>query len=216
MTLKISDIPIISLDLETGGLIPGKHTPLAIGAVVVPNGDNLAKNDTYKITDENSFYVQLEWDTMVIDPQAIRINKLDIINPPGKDGPLGSRSMPTVDGLCVFHTWLMQLNTDNVYVLGMNVGSFDLPMLRSIWQGAGSVVWPFHYRSIDLNSLFFALSKIQNKTFDAVKHEITQIAWTRNGSFAQMKHHALADAWSNVYIWEECLRRFGGYYEVLC
>ncbi|GAF95096.1 unnamed protein product, partial [marine sediment metagenome] len=50
--LQISDIPIISLDLETGGLVPGIHTPLSIGAVVV-SGDN-----NPEITDKNSFYVQ--------------------------------------------------------------------------------------------------------------------------------------------------------------
>lgn len=31
-----------------------------------------------------------------------------------------------------------------------------------------------------------------------------------------MKHHALGDAWSNVYMWEECIKRFSGDCEVLC
>ncbi len=86
----------------------------------------------------------------------------------------------------------------------MNVGAFDLPMLLSVWQGP----WPFHYRSIDLNSLFFALSQIQNKPFDAIKQEITRIAWENSRFHSSQSHHALIDAWFNVFAWKECLRRF--------
>lgn len=215
--IKISDIPIISLDLETGGLIPGKHTPLSIGAVVVPNTDSLLRNNVYEITEKNSFYVQLEWDTVIVDPQAMRINELDIANPPGKDGCFDNCSLPADQGLRWFSDWLSQYTDASIHALGVNVGSFDLPMLRSIWQGPGATPWPFHYRSIDLNSLFFALSQIQNKPFDVIKKEITDIAWNRikqqhtiliNSLGVPKAHHALADAWSNVYIWEECLKRF--------
>ena len=212
--LRISDLSIISLDLETGGLVPGTHTPLSIGAVVVPGGGNLVQNE---ITDKNSFYIQLEWDT-VVTPQAMKINKLDITNPPGPNGTITNRSLPGKEGLRYFADWLTQHhNTDQlIHVLGVNVGSFDLPMLRSIWKGPGATSWPFHYRSIDLNSLFFALSQIQNKSFGAIKKEITQIAWEKNKFPNEMEHHALADAWSNVYVWEECIKRFGGDYEILC
>ncbi len=200
--LRISNTPIVSLDLETGGLIPGKHTPLAIGAVMVPSGD-----ETYEINDQNSFYIQFEWDTVVVDPQALRINRLNIANPPGSTGAIANRSLPANEGLGLFHEWLgRQQLTTSVHALGMNVGSFDLPMLRSVY----SLPWPFHYRSIDLNSLFFALSQVQNKPFDAIKQEITKIAWEKSQFSKEMEHNALVDAWFNVYAWEECVRRFGG------
>lgn len=216
--LRISDLPVISLDLETGGLVPGTHTPLSIGAVVVPGGGNLIQNEIYEVTDKNSFYIQLEWDTVVVTPQAMKINNLDIANPPGPNGTIINCSLPGEEGLRYFADWLAQHhNVDQlIYALGVNVGSFDLPMLRSIWKGPGATLWPFHYRSIDLNSLFFALSQIQNKSFSAIKKEITQIAWKKNEFSNKMEHHALADAWSNVYVWEECLKRFGGDCEVLC
>lgn len=230
--LRIADVPVISLDLETGGLIPGRHTPLAIGAVVLPGGGNLPRDDeSYEITDKNSFYIQLEWDTMVVDPQALRINKLNIANPPGTDGGMTDRSMPAFNGINLFYEWLSQHYTTSVHALGLNVGSFDLPMLKSILNcGPPTGVpfhrtWPFHYRSIDLNSLFFALSQIQNKPFDAIKKEITDIAWDKlqrrhtiltDSLGVPLAHHALADAWSNVYSWEECLKRFGGDCDVLC
>lgn len=210
--LKISDIPVISLDLETGGLIPGKHTPLAIGAVVVPGGGG---GETYEIKDQNSFYIQLEWDTVVVDPQALRINKLNIANPPGPNGIMTNRSLPAHEGIGLFDGWLGRRQfTAPVYALGMNVGSFDLPMLRSVWQTMKSDLiprpWPFHYRSIDLNSLFFALSQVQNKPYDVIKQEITKIAWEKSQFPKEMEHNALADAWFNVYAWKECVRRFNG------
>ncbi len=215
--LRISDIPIISLDIETGGLVAGTHTPLSIGAVIVPRGGNLGIK--HEITEKNSFYIQLEWDTVVVSPQAMRINKLDIVNPPGCHGPMGNCSLPGPKGLRYFADWLgLYRNTSQqVHALGVNVGSFDLPMLRSVWQGL-DISWPFHYRSIDLNSLFFALSQIQNKPFDTIKKEITDTAWDIIGDSLEVPgaHHALADAWSNIYIWEECMKRFNGDCEVFC
>lgn len=204
----LTEMPVISLDLETGGLIPNKHTPLSIGAVVLDHG--------HDVTDKNSFYIQLEWDTLVVDPRALRINQLDIANPPGLDGSFTNLSMPGTDGIKCFSEWLRRHTDKPIRALGMNVGSFDLPMLRSIWPDDGTLKWPFHYRSVDLNSLFFALSRIQNKSFDVIKNQITEIAWERSEFDNKMEHHALADAWSNVYVWEECLRRLEGDCEISC
>lgn len=204
--LKVCDVPVISLDLETGGLVPGKHTPLAIGAVVIPSIDHLLHTDTHKVTDANSFYVQLEWDTIVVDPMALRINSLNIANPPGPNGTIENRSFPATTGLGMFSDWLAQ-HGSSLHALGMNVGSFDIPMLKSIWKNSR---WPFHYRSFDLNTLFFALSHVQTKPFKAIKEEITKIAWEKSPFPKKLEHNALADAWSNLYVWEECLRRFLG------
>lgn len=217
---RLGDVPIISLDLETGGLIPGKHSVLSIGAVVVPISDG---NEVYEITDENSFYAQLEWDTVTVDPRALQINRLDIANPPGRNGGIAIRSLPASEGIRCFYEWLNKIQkrygipVPQLHALGVNVGSFDLQMLRPIWNS--DCRWLFHYRSIDLNSLFFALSNMQNKPFNDIKQEITKIAWDKVRSelaVPQGMHHALADAWSNVYVWEECLKRFGGDCEVLC
>jgi DNA polymerase III epsilon subunit-like protein len=210
--LKISDVPIISLDLETSGLIPGKHVPLSIGAVVLPDD---SCDGTYEVNDKNSFYTQLEWNTVVVDRHALRINKLDIVNPPGETGCIDNCSISALAGLMCFSDWVIKYGgTSPVFAFGMNVGSFDLPMLRSVWQ-LTETTWPFHYLSIDLNGLFFALSNIQNRPFDTIKQKITQIAWDRNTAFVGMKHHALANAWSNIYVWEECLKQFSDY-EILC
>lgn len=214
--LPISYLPIISLDLETGGLMPGKHTPLSIGAVKL-NADHS------EINENNSFYVQLEWDAMVVTPQAMRVNKLDIANPSGSDGLFDECSLPGPQGLRWFSDWVY--NDYDIHALGANVGSFDLPMLKSIWQGPGATKWPFHYRSIDLNSLFFALSDVQNIPFDVIKKEITEKAWSDVRELClstisiislatkieELEHHALYDAWFNVFAWKECMRRFDGH-----
>lgn len=211
--IPISHLPIVSVDLETGGLTPGKHTPLSIGAVKLDADHSVINCD-------NSFYIQLEWDTMVVTQQAMRVNGLDIANPPGSGGLFDDCSLPGPQGLRWFSDWIY--NNRDIYALGANVGSFDLSMLKSIWQGPGATKWPFHYRSIDLNSLFFALSSLQNIPFDIIKKEITKKVWsdvkelhlstmsvmplsTKN---EELEHHALYDAWSNVFAWKECIRRF--------
>lgn len=206
---RVGNLPIISLDLETGGLIPGKHTVLAIGAVVVPIRDGVDGEKPFELTDSNCFYAQLEWDTITVDPQAMRINRLDIVNPPGPNGVWSNCSFPAVIGIRLFREWLNKHSTTPIHALGANVGSFDLQMLKSILDCDSMERWPFHYRSIDLNSLFFALSQIQNRTFRTVKTEITRIAWEKSEFPSDMLHNALADALSNIYVWEECLKQFG-------
>lgn len=207
---RISDLPILSLDLETGGLVPGKHTVLAIGAVVVPTGGGVDREKPFELTDDNFFYTQLEWDTVTVDPQAMRINRLNITNPPGPNGFLTNRSLPAMYGIKLFYEWLSKHYTTPIHALGVNVGSFDLQMLKSIPYIRPTEQWPFHYRSIDLNSLFFALSQVQNRTFETVKREITEMAWGKSEFSSDMVHNALADALSNVYVWEECLKQLGG------
>ncbi|MCK5613408.1 3'-5' exoribonuclease [Candidatus Pacearchaeota archaeon] len=197
----------ISLDLETSGLEIGKHVPLSIGAVKLDVPRDV-------IDDRNSFYVQLEWDSVTVDPAALKVNKLDIVNPPGSAGSFHNRSLPVEEGLHAFTAWLNAtpwLDRTKIVAIGKNVGSFDLPMLKSIWSGPSFVRnWPFHYRSVDLNTLFFTLADIKGITFNEVQSRISEIAWKKQinlfGSNYPAKHHALADAWWNVYAREECIR----------
>jgi hypothetical protein len=202
----VSDTIIISLDLETTGLKVGTHVPLSIGAVKLDRR-------CHSINSGNSFYVQLEWDSVMVDPKALQVNKLDIVNPPGGNGPLHNKSLPAKDGLIAFNKWLDLIPWDGhsrVVAMGKNVGAFDLPMLRSIWnQFDTGMRWPFHYRSIDINTLFFTLSEIMGSSFEDIQTKITEIAWQRVGVLVgpriPSKHHALMDAWWNVYARQECI-----------
>lgn len=204
----IDQITRISLDLETSGLEIGKHVPLSIGAVKLD-----VPRDT--VNGNNSFYVQLEWDSVNVDPKALKINRLNIANPPGRCESLIANSLPVEEGLHAFTAWLNAtpswLDKTKIVVIGKNVGSFDLPMLKSIWSGPSFVRdWPFHYRSIDLNTLFFTLADIEGIAFNEVQSRVSEIAWRKQinlfESNGPSKHHALADAWWNVFAREECIK----------
>lgn len=189
---------IVSLDLETTGIIPGKHVPISIGAVKLDA-------DLDGRVSINSFYVQLEWDSLVVDPEAMKINGLNIANPPGC-GSFDNNSSRADDALSAFSEWL---GDEPVVAMGKNVGSFDLPMLRAVWDHGMERSWPFGYRVIDLNTIFFTISALTDLTFDVVKNRIVHSAWKQTReqhSFARdVDHHALGDAWWNVYAWNDCL-----------
>lgn len=199
------ETPIISLDLETSGLIQGKHVPLSIGAVKV--GLDPSKVDEY-----NSFYVQLEWDSFNCSPAAMKVNGLDLVNTPGPNGEFYNRSLPARKGLQAFRDWT---GTGPWIALGKNVGSFDLPMLKSVCDSS----WQFSYRSIDLNTLFNTISilndddnvKIMKDTIKASALDMQKSLFIKSGitSLAGREHHALTDAWWNVFAWKESLKWLG-------
>ncbi len=214
--IDTSNEHFMSIDIETSGLEVGKHVPLSIGAAIVPF-DYDCGHRPHDISVRNSFYIQLEWDDVIIDPEAMKINKLDLANPPGPYGTGINMSLPAVDGILAFKEWLNKYSPLKIRALGVNIGSFDLPMLKSIWHHSGDPRWPFLHRSVDLNTLFYLLSRLQNRSFDSIKKEISAIAWRNNGlASVYGEHHAFADAWFNVYAWEECLRRLEEGYEELC
>lgn len=204
----VNNLNIISVDIETTGLEVDKHVPLSIGAVKLSMSDEIVSN-------LNCFYTQLEWDSLVVDPKALRINGLDIVDPPGM-GELHNRSLPAKVAIEEFFEWVGStpwLDKSSVIAMGKNIGSFDLPMLKSVWSGpSGKLFWPFGYRSIDLNALFFVLADILNSSFEDVKRDITTKAWEKQRNlFDEMPlkpHHALADAWWNVFAYKECTKLF--------
>lgn len=219
---KINFKRIIALDLETTGLDVGKHVPISIGAVKIDR-------DHSQIEADNSFYVQLEWDSIVVDPKALRVNKLDIVDPPSRDGLFNDKkfllegSMPADQGIHAFSEWLGESDDLPTFAMGKNVGSFDLLMLKSVWSLGLIREWPFHYRSIDLNTLFMVISEITNYQFDEVKERISNQAWAKThhlfeNTFGKQAspHHALSDAWWNVFAWEACIESIKDPGEIRC
>lgn len=200
-------VNIVSIDLETSGLHIGVHAPLSIGAVKL---DLLSSG----YGTESSFYVQLEWDSVSVDPKALQVNKLDIVNPPGKSGVLHNNSLPAMDGIQLFSDWLNDtpwLGDSKIVALGKNVGSFDLPMLQSVWNHGLNRVWPFHYRSIDINTLLFTVCEITGLSFAEISKTISNRAWDMQRHLCGnsiSSHHALADAWWNVFARQECMKYF--------
>ncbi len=199
---------LISLDVETAGLIPGKHHVLSIGAV-----DLKTKED---------FYVQLLWDEILVCPKAMQVNQIDLCNKETRE-PKWEMALSPRDAMVYFYHWLCNLDC-NLYetrALGQNVGSFDLPMLKATW----ALVYPeteppFSYRSVDLNTVVsFGCEKgafgdgaqpsdvkkgIEDEGWDQFRQTYlyTQMKKHYGSNPFFLKHHALCDAWWNVHVWD--------------
>lgn len=185
----INKMNIISLDIETTGLDPDKHNVISIGAV--------------NSIDDDEFYREIYYKDLCVsaDTQAflkIDFNKIKNVQ----------RSEPYI-AICDFNTWLIrQYNYKSVIVMGLNVGSFDLQFIKKLSQSVNSpgTMELFDYRSLDLNSVMMYMSQFSKLYFTDFKKEKTAQAIN---VFKSMKpeiyklgaHHALFDAWFNVYLW---------------
>ncbi len=187
----MDEIRLISLDLETSGLIPGTHVPLSIGAVDLLSGED--------------FYVEFDWPELIVTPDALRINKFDL----SKDGSHPNRVRPS-QAIGLFHTWLRpKKETHKLWAMGMNVGSFDLPMLEPVYMTIPETryTWPFEYRSMGLNSTMMYLSRPEGFwSFRKLMFRYAE-AWLEEFKpeiYKLPQHHALRDAWMNVSVLAEC------------
>ncbi len=178
------DFDIISLDLETSGTKTGEdHTILSLGAV--------------RVSDLEPFYADVRHKSLVVCPEAMRINGIDIT----KVDDTRRMTMHRVDE--AFREWLKSdpfYKEGNRYTLipmGMNVGTFDMDFVRKYLPKSADL---FGYRSMDLNSMIFEEADERGVTFKSVK----QGAKVLGTSFAHAHvpelgpHHALWDAYSNI------------------
>jgi len=195
---------VISLSVKSSGPTPCIHQPLAIGAVAFDTDQINANGDEY-IEESDSYYIQLEWDSVNMDATTMTENQLDIFTPPGPDGPQHHRSFKSEKALEEFHSWLLRLGESQYYALGTNVGFFDLSMLKSVW----TYQWPFYDMSIDLDSIFTCMSLIQNRTYYSIRQKIISRAWVsvKNIYPDAVRHNALYNAWLNTYAFWKCIRR---------
>ena len=173
-------IRLISLDIETTGLDPAKHVPLSIGAVDLASG--------------RDYFVGLEWDELIVDTVAMRINRIDITRsdrdaedkrPFGGSRP--GRTLPAEDAIDEFGLWLNEVrrygSDAEIRALGKNPGSFDLPMLRPTWERFWKRTnlfpgFPFSHRCVDLNSVFVTIAGARGEDANAVRAAVTEMAWT--------------------------------------
>ena len=184
---------IVGLDIETTGLDPDKHQILSIGACTIgENGDP-----------KDIFYRKIEHNDYLISPQAMRVNGIDIRLWFGKD---------MVTTISNFSEWLISQygSTEPIHALGYNVGSFDVQFLKRQYRD----LYPFHYRSIDLNSCLMLLG-IEKVSID--NEGILNAFLEKNVEFNDKLskiigykpclHNAACDAVVNALVWKMLLEK---------
>jgi len=157
---------IISLDIETTGLDPNRHQILSIGACTLDGGIQ--------------FYREVIHEEVTLTMGAMRVNKLV----PWEFQKGDSWHNIQRDLIETFKI------VDGDKLLGWNVGSFDRIFLKKIWEG----LFPFHYRSVDLNSICEFLGK------DAKGFK--KLGMDKLGHIGLNLHHALYDALLAAKVYE--------------
>jgi oligoribonuclease (3'-5' exoribonuclease) len=132
--------PYIAIDIETTGLDPDTCQVLEIGAVL---------NDPDKgLLDCPTFRACVKHEVIKGTPRALQMNARLIEEIANGGGEWPSNACGR------FQKWLLQHlppGDNSLHALGLNVGTFDLPFLNNIdtWPS-----WLFHYRSLDINSMY--------------------------------------------------------------
>ena len=173
----MNDFQIISLDIEASNSDPSTGEILSLAMV-----------DEHMT---NTFYKEVFHEELFLSVEAMRINKLDLFG-------LRLDSLPEAEVEAQAIKWLRPF--DNPKALGLNVGSFDLVYIKTHMPRLFN---RFGYRVIDLNSLFGLMTTLSNSSFANYKADLLfKAANYVRETYKLEPHHALGDAYSNLY----CLR----------
>lgn len=167
----------ISIDIETSGLDPNRHSVLSIGAY---------ERCSNCIEHNFSFYRKLLHPELVVQAEAIKLNKLDLTT--------GDEAREVC---CRFLDWLPK---EPWIGLGWNYPQFDLPFLNKLLKDNNFK--DLGYRGIDLNSLCYFTGADKK----ALKTDAKQRFIMEHG-LAFMEHSALDDAVTSYYCFEALRKR---------
>lgn len=177
------DFDIISLDLETSGDKKETSTILSIGCV--------------RLSDLKPFYADIRHKSLEVTPEAMRINKIDIMQVDG------NTRIPMSELDVLFREWLRsdpfykEGKTYTLVPMGMNVGTFDMEFVRKYISKSAAL---FGYRSMDLNTMIFEEAVRTDVPFKQVKRaaKVLGISYAHAHVPDLGPHHALWDAYSNI------------------
>ncbi|MEX0749060.1 MAG: 3'-5' exonuclease [Candidatus Saccharimonadales bacterium] len=131
---------MIVVDVETTGLVPGRHGIVSIGAVDLTNATN-------------QFYVECcIADNIEIDPGALRVNGFT-------ETEVRDDSKATaVEAVARFIEWSEPIKERT---LGGHNTHFDVAMLQAVVHPS-RLRWPFGFRALDLHSMAYLQMKRLN------------------------------------------------------
>lgn len=147
---------IVSVDLETTGLLPDYHEVWEIGIVPLDTGREhmhyqfqpteleAAESQALQV---GGFYERFDW---IGDPRLARdmlVEGVIIDEEEGTEEPSGHKAVTGAGEAA----WKIARELEGATLLGLNVGSFDAPFLAALLRKYGhSPTWS--YRSLDLGS----------------------------------------------------------------
>lgn len=147
---------IVSVDVETTGLVPGTHEVWEVGIVPVDSGrepmwyqfqPTELENAEASALNVGGFYERFDW---IADPRYARDMLVEGVikdEDEGTEAPSGSKAVTGGAEAC----WKIAKELEGATLLGQNVGSFDAPFLRELLRRYGhSPTWG--HRFLDLGS----------------------------------------------------------------
>jgi len=178
----------ISLDLETSGLDSDRHVVLSIGLVDLETGEH--------------FYVELDWEECTVTRKALAVNRWNF-------GNGNVHRMAAHLAADRANAWVRsRMGDEPAMALGKNVG-FDLEFIKALFEMCG-LESPFHYRKIDLSTLFYSIEESRGITKDRIVAVAeAKLAGDKPDVAKLEAHNALYDAWWNVYCYRECMHVIG-------
>ncbi|MBL8767405.1 MAG: 3'-5' exoribonuclease [Planctomycetes bacterium] len=167
----------ISVDVEASGPLPAFYDLLSIGAVAVR-----IAGDEVRI-DDGGFYVELAPLHGKADPNAMRVNRLDLdaLARNGETLPVAARK---------FAEWTRAVSVDGPPVFVGYCANFDWAFVNDLFFRAG-IDNPFGYKALDLRSM--ALGALDLPWEELRQERMLPLLGLQPLSDADA-HHALADA----------------------
>lgn len=171
-------MPFISVDIEASGPIPGVYDMISFGAVRIRH-----ENGRY-VPSEDEIYLELRPEYGGVDPDAMRVNKLDLEQ-------LKVDGIGQVEAASRIHAWAKQgsSRTDPPVFVGY-CATFDWAFVNDLFVRTG-VDNPFGYKALDIRALAMGVLRIPwlNLNQETILPELGLL-----GLSEALAHNALADA----------------------
>jgi DNA polymerase III epsilon subunit-like protein len=183
MTSLLDDIhSYISVDVETAGPIPSRYALLSIGACTIGEP-------------RQTFYVELQPDQELEDPQAMAVHSLDLQT-------LKRTGLPPKDAMMKFNQWLAAVTPPGSQPLFVAFNApFDWSFINdSFIRYLGTN--PFGHSAVDIKAVYMGLSgKPWRETSGEYLHRLYNNARV-------LTHNAMEDAVDQAVIFEGILADF--------